>query len=227
MAAADYYRLDTNLSHQETPTNNNISQLPYQRLPGHVAEPLLEPQTQTAPATRLPQSLQVSDSIARRLQQRRLEKWKRYIRIIQAITNAISILFSSIMFASMAFITIKYISTESTTRDGKKAWPKNPKVWPTYMLLAASTVTVVLSIVTLISYCCNRGKAQRSWKLTLVKYVLHFCVWFIVSTLYRYEKSLHNVNNDLWGWSCASEADALQEKFNGVVNFSSLCKIQV
>lgn len=35
------------------------------------------------------------------------------------------------------------------------------------------------------------------------------------------------MNNDLWGWSCADEANAIQTEFKGVVNFTALCDVQV
>lgn len=34
---------------------------------------------------------------------------------------------------------------------------------------------------------------------------------------------MHGVDNDLWGWSCSTEATALQ---SDVVNFSYLCSVQ-
>ena len=94
------------------------------------------------------------------------------------------------------------------------------------MLLGGAGLTLLLSAITLFSYCFCFDKARGSWKLTLVKYAIHILVWIIISTLYRYEKSLHEVNNDLWGWSCSQEAAVIQAEFNGVVDFQSLCSVQ-
>ncbi|MCJ1275447.1 hypothetical protein MMC21_003250, partial [Puttea exsequens] len=161
-----------------------------------------------------------------RLRMQKFQKWKRWLRIGKTVTQALSIIFSTIMFALMVFITAKYQSTKDNLRDGRNAWPKHPKLWPTFMLLAASGITLMLSFATLLAYCCFYDKARRSWKLTVVKYVIHIGAWFVVSFLYRYEKSLHNVDNDLWGWTCSKEADALQQAFDGVVDFSGLCSTQ-
>ena len=45
--------------------------------------------------------------------------------------------------------------------------------------------------------------------------------------LYRYEKSLHGKDNDLWGWACSNEATAIQTEFAGVVDFKAICTAQV
>ena len=114
------------------------------------------------------------------------------------------------MFGLMVFMVIKYNTTKGIIRDARNAWPKNAKLWPTFMLLAGSGLTLLLSLFTLLSYCIKFSAARRSWKLTVMKYTIHILSWVIISTLYRYEKSLHGVNNDLWGWSCADEANAIQ-----------------
>ena len=60
-----------------------------------------------------------------------------------------------------------------------------------------------------------------------MKYAVHILAWAIVSFLYRYEKSLHGVDNDLWGWACNQERTAIQQEFRGVVEFTPLCNAQV
>lgn len=173
------------------------------------------------------QSLNMIDPSTNRLKQRNFQKWKQILRIGQLLTKAITILFSTIMFGFMVFMTSKYQSTNDEVRGGRTAWPKDPKLWPTFMLLAASGVTLTLSFVTLLIYCCNFNRARGSWKVTILKYTVHIGAWICVSIIYRYEKSLHNINNDLWGWTCSEEVAALQKEFDGVVNFSALCNIQV
>ena len=95
------------------------------------------------------------------------------------------------------------------------------------MLTAGAAVTFLLSVATLVAYCLNFDRAQKSWKLTVVKYVIHIVVWIVISTLYRYEKGLDGKNNDLWGWACSQETTAIQQEFRGVVEFTPLCNAQV
>ena len=157
----------------------------------------------------------------------KLSKWSRILRVWKLASQGISTLLSTVMFISMVYTTIKYQTTENTVRGGRTPWPKNAKLWPTFMFLATSGVTLILSIITMLSYCCCYKKATASWKLTVVKYVIHLGVWLIVSALYRYEKGTKGNNNDLWGWSCSDKADQIQSQFNGVVGFSGLCTLQV
>lgn len=173
------------------------------------------------------QNLNMIDPSTNRLRQRSFQRWKQILRVGQLLTKSITILFSTIMFGIMVFITIKYQSTKDEIRGGRTAWPKHPKLWPTFMLLAASAITLGLSFVTLLLYCCNFSRARGSWKITIMKYVIHIGAWICISIIYRYEKSLHGNNNDLWGWTCSEEVAALQSEFTGVVKFSSLCNSQV
>ena len=194
------------------------------------SQPLLDkPPTSQRPsaANRSPQKLDMVDPSSNRLRQRKYQKWKRLLRILQLATKSITLLFSFIMFGIMVFIVIEYQTTKDTLRGGRNAWPKDPKVWPTIMLLLASFITLMLSFITLLMYCCNFNRARRSWKLVVAKYAIHIGAWTTVSVIYRYEKSLHGVNNDLWGWTCSNEAALLQNEFNGVIDFSRLCNSQV
>lgn len=162
-----------------------------------------------------------------RLTQRKLEKLKRYTRVLQQVSKILTTLFSVIMFGFMMYMSIKFQLTKGTFRGDRTAWPKQPKLWPTIMLLIASGLNLISTLIMLFAYCCCYAKTQTSWKLTVVRYAIQVIAWVIVSFLYRYEKGLHGDNNDLWGWSCAEEATALQTQFNGVVDFKFMCKTQV
>lgn len=193
--------------------------------PPHPIDPPTKPLVHSSHVV-APQLLKIQTPNSR-LRQRKYQKLKRYLRIGQIATKVISFLFSTVMFAIMVFIVVKYQTTKDVFRDGRTAWPHSPKLWPTFMLLVGAGFTLLLTLITLLSYCCAFNKARRSWKLTVVKYVIHIGAWLVISTLYRYEKDMNGDDNDLWGWSCSTKAAALQSTFNGVVNFSSLCSVQV
>lgn len=161
-----------------------------------------------------------------RLTHRKREKLKRYLRLVQQASKVLTTLFSLVMFGLTAYIQIKFQITKGTLRDDRGPWPKNPKLWPTIMLLVASGLTLITTTVMLFAYCCCYQKTQTSWKITVARYAVHIVSWAIVAFLYRYEKGLNGKNNDLWGWSCAEEATAIQTEFNGVVNFKFLCSTQ-
>lgn len=131
-------------------------------------------------------------------------------------------IFSAIILAITLYIFITFETTNDDFRGGRTAWPKQTKLWPMIMLFVCAAVTLLLTLGTLFYYCCAYNKAKRSWKVTLVRYVIHIGAWLVVSALYRYEKGM----TDLWGWSCSAKAAGLQSQFNGVVDFSSLCRTQ-
>jgi hypothetical protein len=174
-----------------------------------------------------PEGVSSNNRSSGRPRPRKFQRYKRYLRICKIASKAITVTFSAIMFACMVFMTVKYQTTKDEIRNGRTAWPTHPKLWPTFLLLAGAGLTLLLSAVTAISYCLCFDESRRSWKLTVVKYLIHILTWIIISTLYRYEKGLHGIDNDLWGWSCSQKAAVIQSEFNGVVNFESLCSIQV
>lgn len=181
-----------------------------------------------APSGAIPPTPNPEDGKFSRLARQKFEKLKRWLQILRVIAQGVTTLLSVIMFGIMIYVNVKFYTTKGTIRDGRNPWPQHgTKLWPAFMLLAASGVTLVLSIVTLVGYCCNWRKAQSSWMLTVVRYVISISSWIIVSVIYRYEKSLHGNDNDLWGWSCSTKANDIQEAFNGVIDFRSLCKVQV
>lgn len=178
--------------------------------PPHPIDPPTEPLVHSSHIA-VPQPLKIQTPNSR-LRQRKYQALKRYLRIGKIITKVITILFSTIMFAIMVFVVIKYQTTKGEIRGGRTAWPQQPKLWPTFMLLIGAVITLLLSSITLLSYCCAFDKARRSWKLTVLKYVIHIGAWLVISALYRYEKSANGVNNDLWGWSCSTEVSPREER---------------
>ena len=153
--------------------------------------------------------------------------WSRYLQIVKILAQVCTVLFSTVMFGIMVQVLVKYYSTRNLVVAGKDAWPKNAKVWPTIMLFASALVTLLMAFVVLMFHCCAFNKARKNWKLQIARYAIHIIGWIIVSFIYRYEKSLHNVNNDLWGWSCTEEATQLQVDLGNRINFKQLCGVQV
>jgi len=230
MAAASYYHDELSpptkpgfaneMQYLSTPDpkNNRPFQSPQQPLDPHGY----------APSASVPAIPKPEDGRFSRLAGRKLEKLKRWVRILRFVAQGVTTLFSAVMFAIMIYVNDTFYTTKHTIREGRNPWPlKGSKVWPSIMLLTASGLTLVLSLVTLFSYCCCWKKAKASWKLTVARYVIHIVGWIIVSAIYRYEKSLHGNENDLWGWTCSTKADDIQAAFHGVVSFDALCRVQV
>ena len=189
--------------------------------PSHPIDPPTKPLIHSSHIA-VPEPLAVQTPSSR-LSQRKYQNLQRYLRIGKAISNVITMIFSAIILAITLYIFITFETTKDDFRGGRTAWPKQTKLWPMFMLLICAAVTLLLTLGTLVYYCCAHAKAKRSWKLTLVRYVIHIGAWLVVTALYQYEKSM----TDLWGWTCSTKATGLQAQFNGVLDFSNLCNTQV
>ncbi|KAI8628984.1 hypothetical protein F5Y19DRAFT_485339 [Xylariaceae sp. FL1651] len=151
-----------------------------------------------------------------------VSKWKRRISWLRAISRIVSAITNVITFAFMAFVIAVFLSTRDDSALGRPIWPREPKTWPTILLLTASLITLFASLSLLVYYCLCFRRAVDSWKAVAVMYAIEFGIWLTVTFLYRYEKAL----SDLWGWSCTDIAKDLQARGNIRVDFANLCRIQ-
>jgi small-conductance mechanosensitive channel len=179
----------------------------------------------TAHSTPLQHSAEFSKPVPANVASRKrtLGRLKRSLRGITIFSLVASTLLTAALEACMIYIVYKYLSTRHTpASDGSRAspWAHDSITWPTYMLLAASAITLVLCAGLLIAACCrSRKRAMFSLALSIVQIV----VWVVVTILYRVMK----VERDLWGWACHPKAAAIQPLYDQVLNFDSLCKVQV
>ncbi|KAI9813994.1 MAG: hypothetical protein M1827_003458 [Pycnora praestabilis] len=150
----------------------------------------------------------------------------RWTRVITTLSHLSSTVLSGAMFGLIAYTYATFLQSSQHVINGRTPWPAHPKVWPTLMLLAASLITFLVNGGALIAYCCCFKRADGSWKLTVLQYVVHLGLWLIVSVLYRYEKSAGGDVSDIWGWSCTRETSPLQKEFESVVGFAALCDVQ-
>lgn len=95
------------------------------------------------------------------------------------------------------------------------------------MLLSASGVSVVIGSLTMIAYVHSTHLANDiNLYETIFTYgveATHILSWIVVAVLYRTGKTGH----DLWGWACSPLAQKIQPNFEGVVDFTSVCKRSV
>ena len=149
---------------------------------------------------------------------------RRYIKIAVICSNIFSGILSLIMEIGMIFVTWKFYKTKDHPTPGRAwgPWPKETRLWPTYMLAAASGLTALLSLCLLIAQCC-RAKRKAAFFSVLYSLV-HIGFWIGISATYRIAKK----KDDLWGWSCSEQAKEIQKQLGSkVLNFESLCNIQV
>jgi len=164
---------------------------------------------------------------------------KRRIRMLRFISRVMATLLSIGVFVPMAMMMSKFLSTRDIYRlvaepDGttinRTAWALQSKNWPTYMYFAIATVSLILNLCIMLSYLRDIRSANRAATIatffTALVTVGNVVVWFVAVVIYRYEKDTNGVSNDLWGWSCSKDAEALQEAFSDVVQFEQYCNVQ-
>ena len=158
-----------------------------------------------------------------RLRRKSYHRLKRYLKIVTAFSLAISSLLTLFMELSMIYVLYKWLRTRHTAASDysrSSPWANHTVIWPTCMLLASSAVTFFLCFAMLITACCRSKKKST---FSMLYNLTHVVLWAVVMVLYRVNKT----EKDLWGWSCSKKAEGIQGVFEGVVDFNSLCKLQV
>jgi hypothetical protein len=133
------------------------------------------------------------------------------------------------------FLHTKDIFREVTGADGvtinRTAWALDSKEWPTYMYFAIAAISLILNLLIMLAYLRDIRAANRAATIasafTLLVNLGNVIVWLVSVVVYRYEKDTNGVSNDLWGWTCSSAAEDIQEAFSDVIQFNSYCNIQV
>lgn len=87
-----------------------------------------------------------------------------------------------------------------------------------------------MNLVTLITYCCGVGAANKMNTVgSVVGYILmfvHVLVWIFGAGAYKYAEATSG-GKDLWGYSCGSQADSIADKVKSFLDFGKLCTMQV
>ncbi len=185
---------------------------------------------------------------------RQYRKVRRWARIMSAFSNIISGVLSIVIESIMIYVLYKFYSTSVLPMEGRPwgPWARKSVVWPTLMFAAMSIITSFLALAALIALCYRSKRKAVTFSLMFV--ALHVVAWIVVAIIYRVEKTEQDVSpaqnlrrthslvvlgssrdrsrrlttKQLWGWSCADKAKAVQRQLGGgKVDFDSLCNIQV
>jgi len=154
--------------------------------------------------------------------------YKKRIRILRAIYRVVSLFLSAFIIGTMSYSLAKYFLTRNhlLPNSQQRPFPASTTLWPSIMLLAIAVVTFVMNFLTLIAYLCGVGAANKANSLTsyigYVAVLIHFIVWAVSVGLFRMAKTGH----DLWGYTCGSQSDAIQQQVQSYLNFGQLCTAQ-
>ncbi|TVY30330.1 hypothetical protein LHYA1_G001563 [Lachnellula hyalina] len=153
--------------------------------------------------------------------------YKKRIRILRSFSRTAWLILNVVMMGTLSFALAKYYLTRDRLIEGNAhPWVTPATVWPTAMLLGTATVTFFMNLITLLSYCCGVGAADKASSFTSVLgYVflfVHFAAWAVAAGLYRMARDGKN----LWGYSCSDASDRIQEQVKSFLNFRELCTMQ-
>lgn len=89
-----------------------------------------------------------------------------------------------------------------------------------------------MNLGTLLGYICGTKSANYAASVgSVFNYTImaaNLIVWIVTAGIYKYEKEVltDGLHRDLWGWSCSTAADALQNAFVDEVPFDKYCTVQ-
>ncbi len=108
----------------------------------------------------------------------------------------------------MIMTLVKYYSTSHIAG----AWPTNPKLYPTYLLLITSLITLVIDVFSLGErYCGASGIKKTDTMISKMRYALLVLQAIGSATGVGVFKGTQAAGSgqDLFGWTCSGAADQM------------------
>lgn len=108
----------------------------------------------------------------------------------------------------MIMTLVKFFSTSNIAG----AWPTNPKLYPTYLLLITSLITLTIDIFSLGErYCTSASAKKADTMISKMRYALLVFQAIGSATGAGVFKGTEAAGSaqDLYGWSCSDAADQM------------------
>ena len=161
---------------------------------------------------------------------------KHRIRLFKAISRLLATVLSLATFLPLAMTLVKFFETrnETLTVNGEErtAWAAGTITWYAYLYFGVATVSLVLNSAILIAYCRSVKRANTvadvaDW-WSYLQYAVEVLVWIASVAIYRYGKEPNDEGKfkDLWGWTCSSAAQDIQDQVTNV-DYDMYCDVQV
>ncbi|KAH9209589.1 hypothetical protein DL95DRAFT_466674 [Leptodontidium sp. 2 PMI_412] len=153
-----------------------------------------------------------------------IQKLKNKIRLLRLVSR----FFGTVLAGATLYLESRTLHTFATThtviRGNRGPWARQTTLWPSVILVAASGITLFFGLLTMMAYTRSFRSADRvnfyGTIITTTIEAAHITIWIIVAVLYRTGKTGH----DLWGWACSPLAQKIEPNFEGLVDFSRVCK---
>ncbi|PMD46851.1 hypothetical protein L207DRAFT_613685 [Hyaloscypha variabilis F] len=126
-------------------------------------------------------------------------KKARRMQIYIIIQQSLTALFSIVIIIVMALTLIIYFNSKSSTG----AWPSNPILAPTIVLLTMATLSCIADLITLFMHACS-GKWVTTMTKTVarIRVIVGFLQAIATAAGAGYLQSAKSSGSDLWGSSC-------------------------
>jgi len=153
--------------------------------------------------------------------------YKRRIRVLRFITRFLSLILNATLIGILSYALAKYFLTKNKIIPGNlHPWITPATLWPSFMLLGIAAVTFFMNLITLCSYVCGIGTANKTYSCTsYVVYAmtgLHVIVWAFAIGAFKMGKT----ESSLWGFSCSPKSDVLQPLVHSYLSYGKLCTMQ-
>src|SRR5450432_650825 len=220
------YISDNRHSHVEMPMTPASPLKSAMKIPGSAPRKIENPLSATF---REEQILEKQESMTDKEQARDL-KIKTRVRIAKIFLRGVNFSCSLIVLTMLSTAMHIFFTTKSLpAKNNLPAWATGTQVWPQYVVLATSCVSLAFCL--LVFYAYWRGGHRRAEK-TAVYYTIFACGFFIFSIVMWgvaagiLQGSKNNSGNqDVWGWSCVDNKRS--QLFKDQVNYALVCRLQV
>ncbi|KAI5809094.1 hypothetical protein DFH27DRAFT_251018 [Peziza echinospora] len=155
---------------------------------------------------------------------------------VRLVLRILSLLCSVVTGGLIVAVLMIYMKTKNRRFRDEMLWPKDPMMVPTYYMLVAAIVTVLVHIGLIISHFYDKSKyyteayTKRDRISSYIQLVL-FLTWIVGGFLARlYTRDKYGEGNDLWTWSCAQSwhrdwsGTGGQDGRGGGVHFGNVCE---
>jgi len=165
---------------------------------------------------------------------------KMRIRGLRLVSRTLTTVLSLGAFVPIALTLKVFLSTRGDFRDAlntstglvtrRNAWSKDSKDWPTYLYFGVSATSLLLNLIIMMAYFYSVRMANLAatistvWEWTVI--LFNFGFWLFGVIIYRLEKDKNGISNDIWGWTCSSGAQDVQEAFKDLIDFEKMCNVQ-
>lgn len=126
---------------------------------------------------------------------------------------------------------VVFYRTAQLVQQGIRAWPAQPKLWPTYVMLGVASLNTLLATMVLVAYFWSVGASNR-WNtarfiLTITTIGFGLVMWAVAAAGTNGTTEFEGIGTQsLWSAACDATAEQLQH-FDKEINFKRFCIEQV